>query len=219
MKKSIKKFKLIIIAIILYIGLFILKSDLFFNALNITKGFLVEMIQVLPPVMVLSALITVWVPSEVIKKSLGHQSGFKGRLLSFFIGSISAGPIYAAFPAVLVLFKKGASISNMVIILSSWAVIKIPMLFVEAGFLGIRFTLTRFVLTVPAILFMSLLVEKLVKKEDIVEEGQLDVISSLPNLNCGVCGYPSCKAFAVAVTASDRVIEDCLVLNKHNRSE
>lgn len=83
MKKSIKKFKLIIIAIILYIGLFILKSDLFFNALNITKGFLVEMIQVLPPVMVLSALITVWVPSEVIKKSLGHQSGFKGRLLSF----------------------------------------------------------------------------------------------------------------------------------------
>lgn len=107
----------------------------------------------------------------------------------------------------------------MVIILSSWAVIKIPMLFVEAGFLGIRFTLTRFVLTVPAILFMSLLVEKLVKKEEIVEEGQLDVISSLPNLNCGVCGYPSCKSFAVAVTASDRVIEDCLVLNKHNRSE
>ncbi len=214
MKNSIKKFKLIFIAIILYVGLFVFNSDLFFEALNITKGFLIEMIQVLPPVMVLSALITVWIPSEVIKKSLGHQSGFKGRFLSFFIGSVSAGPIYAAFPAVLVLFKKGASISNMVIILSSWAVIKIPMLFVETSFLGIRFTLTRFVLTVPAILFMSYVVERLVKREEIVEEGQLDVLSSLPNLNCGACGFPDCKSFAVAVIANDRVINDCLILNK-----
>ncbi|MGL1890383.1 MAG: permease [Spirochaetaceae bacterium] len=217
--KHIKKFKLIIIAIILYIGLLIFRSDLFFNAINITKGFLLEMIQVLPPVLVITALITVWVPSSVIRKGLGEQSGIKGRLLSFFIGAISAGPIYAAFPAVLVLFKKGASISNMVIILSSWAVIKIPMLFVETSFLGIKFTAIRFVLTVPAIYIMSLLVEKLIKRDEITEENNQDIVSSLPNLNCGACGYLSCIDFALAVEANDKNIMDCIILKKNEEND
>ncbi len=210
--KKIKKFRIVIIAILLYIVAFILKRDVFNNAVDITLDFFKEMLQVLPPVLVLSALITVWVPASIIEKGLGPKSGIKGKLISILIGSLSAGPIYAAFPAVLVLYKKGASISNMVVILSSWAVIKVPMLVVEANFLGVKFTAVRFLLTVPAILIMGLIIEKLVKKEDIKESFEDEI--TLPNLNCGGCGYDSCELFKEAIENNDKTIEDCIVLNK-----
>ncbi len=224
MKKILNKFKIIIIAALLYLVMFILKREIFFNALDITGNFLLEMIQVLPPVMIISSLITVWVPSESIKKGLGHKAGLKGKLLSFFIGSVSAGPIYAAFPAALVLFKKGASISNMVIILSSWAVVKIPMLFVETQFLGIRFTITRVALTIPAILLMGSIVDKVVKKSEIVEHEEKpnshkDILYSLPNINCGACGYSDCDLFAKAVFKGEKEMMDCLVLQKKRGSK
>lgn len=214
MMKIIKKFKIVIISLFLYSGLFVFKSELFFEAVQITKNFLKEMIEVLPPVLVISALISVWVPSEVIRKGLGAESGIKGRILSFAVGSISAGPIYAAFPAVLVLFRKGASISNMVIILSSWAVIKLPMLLVEARFLGLKFTLIRSILTVPSIYLMGLIIERIVNRDEISGEGDMDVLSSLPNLNCGSCGYIDCRAFAGAVESNKKSINDCPILSR-----
>ncbi|OQY38562.1 MAG: Fe-S cluster protein [Spirochaetaceae bacterium 4572_7] len=218
MKHIFKKFKIIIIATVLYLLAFILKKDIFNSAIGITGGFLLEMVQILPPVMILSALITVWVPSETIRKSLGHKAGFKGRILSFFIGSLSAGPIYAAFPTTLVLFKKGASVSNMVIILSTWAVIKVPMLFVETNFLGLSFTITRVALTVPAILIMGIIVGKLIKSDEIIEhlkkpQSHKDILFTLPNTNCGACGFSDCNMFAKAVFYGDKKIMDCIVLN------
>ncbi len=225
--KKLQKYRLIIIAALLYLLFFLFKKDIFVTATHNTVKFFVEMLQVLPPVLILSALITVWVPSDVIKKGFGHQSGLKGKLLSLFIGSISAGPIYAAFPAVLVLFKKGASISNIVIILSAWAVVKIPMIFVEISFLGIKFALTRVMLTLPAILFMGYLVEKFVDRKN-VEEAQEEVLSEknspkkshkeilhlLPNLNCGACGYDNCTLFAKEVFKGNKHLDQCVILQK-----
>ncbi len=225
MKKIVKKYKLILIAIVLYAAFFIFKREVFFTAVNMTWDFLLEMLQVLPPVLVITALITVWVPSEIIRKGLGNESGVKGKLLSLFIGTISAGPIYAAFPAVIVLFKKGASVSNMVIILSSWAVIKAPMILVEINFLGIRFALTRVALTIPAILIMGFLVEKLVKREKIGESSEdsvksvKDIVSQLPNLNCGACNYSDCSSFAEGVFQGDTTLKQCVILQKQMKSE
>jgi uncharacterized membrane protein YraQ (UPF0718 family) len=211
--KKFKQFRILILAVLLYTAFFILKREIFFDALNITAGFLKEMIQVLPPVMILSALITVWVPSATIQKGLGAKSGFMGRVLSIVIGSVSAGPIYAAFPAALVLFKKGASISNMVIILSSWAVIKIPMLMVEIKFLGLQFSLVRFLLTIPAVILIGLITEKLVRRSEIREEGEPGEIN-LPGLNCGGCGYASCEEFKQAILRDGLDIGGCVVLKK-----
>ena len=220
MKRIIKKYKIILIAVVLYAVVFIFKRDIFLTAVSITWDFLLEMLQVLPPVLVITALITVWVPSEIIKRGLGDTSGIKGKLLSLFIGSISAGPIYAAFPAVIVLFKKGASVSNMVIILSSWAVIKVPMILVEINFLGLGFAFTRVALTIPAILIMGFLVEKLVKRENIGEKTRdsvksvKDIFSRLPNLNCGACNYSDCRSFAEGVFQGEATMKQCVILQK-----
>ena len=215
----IKKFKFIIAAVLLYAVFFFFKQDIFFSAIEYTKGFLLEMLQVLPPVLIITAMISVWVPADAIKKGLGKASGIKGKLLSLLIGSMSAGPIYAAFPATLMLFKKGASVSNLVIILSSWAVIKVPMLLVEMKFLSFRFMIIRLVLTIPAILLIGIFVEKLVQRSDIKSEDDEAAVLDLPNMNCGACGFKSCNDFAQAVLNKEKKLEDCVFRKKSEIGE
>jgi len=218
MIKRLKRFKFIILAFVLYSISFFVQRDIFLSAVNYTKDFLLEMIQVLPPVLIITAMITVWVPAEAIKKGLGHTSGLRGKLLSLLIGSVSAGPIYAAFPATLMLFKKGASVSNLVIILSSWAVIKVPMLLVEMKFLSFPFMMIRLVLTVPSILLLGVITEKLVPPGSIISGDEKEIIN-LPNMNCGGCGFDSCEEFKTALLAEKRLIEDCIIMNNKKEGE
>ena len=122
--------------------------------------FFKEMIFVLPAVMLMIGLITVWVPREMVLKYLGKTSGVKGIALSVAFGSLPVGPLYLAFPLAKTLMDKGASISNTVIFLSAWACIKLPQELMEIQFLGLPFTLTRLVLTVIFVTIMGMIVEK-----------------------------------------------------------
>lgn len=128
-----------------------------------------EMLMIMPVIFVLTALLDLWVPKEKIMQFLGKEAKAKGVFLAFVIGSISAGPIYAAFPMCVMLHKKGASIRNIVIILSSWAVIKVPMLLNEFKFLGPKFMVMRWILTVLSILIFSWIADKVIKAEDLPE--------------------------------------------------
>ena len=110
----------------------------------------------MPVIFVLTALLDLWVPKDKIVKLLGKESKIKGVVLSVILGSISAGPIYAAFPLCVMLQKKGASIRNLIIILSAWAVIKVPMLLNEMKFLGLKFMAIRWALTLISIIVFFL---------------------------------------------------------------
>lgn len=65
--------------------------------------------------------------------------------------------------------KKGPCVQNIVIILSSWAVLKIPMLLNEAKFLGPQFMALRWVLTVISIIVFSWIMNKIIKEQDMPE--------------------------------------------------
>lgn len=129
--------------------------------------YLKEMLTIMPVIFILTALLDTFVPKETIMKCLGKSAKGKGVFLSFVLGSISAGPIYAAFPFCVMLHKKGAAIRNIVIILSAWAVIKIPMLLNEVKFLGFKFMAVRYVLTICAILIFSYVAGKVIHEEDL----------------------------------------------------
>jgi uncharacterized membrane protein YraQ (UPF0718 family) len=123
-------------------------------------------------------------------RGFGEKSGFKGNLLALLLGSISAGPIYAAFPISKTLLGKGASISNIVIILSSWAVIKVPMLANEAKFLGVNFMIIRWVLTVIAIFIMAYITGMIVKKKDLPDDSKKAATLEIKEdycIGCGLC--------------------------------
>ncbi len=161
-----KKNKLLVVVFLLYVSLYAFFPAQASQSMDNSVYYLIEMLSVLPVIFMLTVVIEAWVPKEVIMKHFGEKSGVMGNVYSLILGSISAGPIYAAFPISKTLLSKGASISNIVIILSSWAVIKLPMLANEAKFLGPDFMAVRWGLTVAAIWLMAYLIGKIVKKKD-----------------------------------------------------
>jgi uncharacterized membrane protein YraQ (UPF0718 family) len=52
-----------------------------------------------------------------------------------------------------ILYKKGASVRNIFIYLGAFSSLKIPMLGIEIGYLGLKFTLARTLVALP--LFMA----------------------------------------------------------------
>lgn len=223
-KSFIKKNKVLLVALAAYAVLFLMDPLRGREALGQTGRFLIEMIQILPPVMILSALTAVWIPRERIEAALGRNAGWKGSLVSFLIGSLSAGPIYAAFPAALVLHRKGAGLKNLVIIISSWAVIKVPLILVESSFLGVPFAALRYSLTIPAILIMGHAMERWLPGGAVdsavsgagqpaggaADDGITPILEQLPGRNCGACAYSTCRALAEAVQEGNAALGQCL---------
>lgn len=168
--KKLKSHLFLIFVAVAYIAMFIFKPDMGVASIKESGYYIKEMLMIMPVIFVLTALLDLWLPKEKVIRYLGKEAGTKGVIFSFVLGSISAGPVYAAFPMCVMLHKKGASIRNIVIILSSWAVIKIPMLLNEAKFLGLKFMAIRWVLTVIAIIIFSWITAKLVKDEDLPKD-------------------------------------------------
>jgi len=131
-----------------------------------SRDLFVQMISILPAVMVLRGLFTVWVSREMVVRHLGKASGMKGAFLAVALGALPTGPLYVAFPLAATLLRKGARISNVIIFLSAWACIKVPQEVMELQFLGPRFMATRLVLTVIFVVAMGASIERLIEWGD-----------------------------------------------------
>ena len=128
--------------------------------------FFKEMILFLPLMFILIGLFDVWVPRENIEKHIGKESGWKGTGLVILLATLQAGPLYGAFPFAYILWKKGCSIRNVFIYLGAFSTIKIPMLTFEIGFLGMKFSLLRTLITLPVFILIGYLMEWHLKDKD-----------------------------------------------------
>ena len=128
--------------------------------------FFIEMILVLPAVMILMGLFSVFVPKEMVVKYLSKAAGIKAVFLGIIMGALPTGPLYVAFPLASALLKKGARISCIIAFLSAWACIKIPQEMVELQFLGPKFMATRPILTIIFVTMMGLYIERLIEWRD-----------------------------------------------------
>jgi uncharacterized membrane protein YraQ (UPF0718 family) len=68
--------------------------------------------------------------------------------------------LYAAFPVAYILWEKGTSSTNIFIYLSSASIAKIPMVVFEIGFLGLKFSLMRILISIPVFIAISFLMGK-----------------------------------------------------------
>lgn len=164
MKNFLKKFKLPVTVALVFILLFIFFPDVALRSSLVTWEYFLEMVFILPPVFILMGLMEVWLPKDKIQKWLGNDSGLRGGILSLALGTLPTGPVYVAFPLAASLLHKGASITNVVIFLGSWAALKIPQLMVEVKFLGLKFTLVRFGFTTVALVLMGLFMKGILQK-------------------------------------------------------
>ncbi|MFA6809737.1 MAG: hypothetical protein WCR47_01610, partial [Desulfoplanes sp.] len=82
---------------------------------QITKSNFLQILSVVPPIFVLLGLLDVWIDRSTMIKFVGKGSGLKGALIALLLGSVAAGPLYAAFPISMVMLKKRTSIFNVFI--------------------------------------------------------------------------------------------------------
>lgn len=134
--------------------------------------FIKEMMMFLPLMFLLIGLFDVWAPKEKIERHIGSDSGVKGAVWMILLAMLQAGPLYGAFPVSYVLYKKGASIRNIFIYLGAFSTLKIPMLSFEIGFLGLKFSLLRTLLTIPVFIFIAIIMEKYLKTRNFQIKGE-----------------------------------------------
>ncbi len=163
----LKKYTFPIVTVAFMAALYAFNSEIGSKAAGIASSTFIEMLSILPPVFIFLGLLDVWVPRETMVKYLGDHSGITGVIISFMMGSATAGPLYGAFPVAALLMRKGAKFSNVLIFVGAWSTTKIPMFMFEYAALGSKFALTRLAVDVVGILLIANIIGKIVSKEKI----------------------------------------------------
>jgi len=132
------------------------------------KQFFIEMISFIPFLFIIIGLFDVWFPKAKIEKHIGQESGIKGIVLVILLAMLQAGPLYGAFPVAYILYKKGASIKNIFIYLGAFSCLKIPMLGIEMGYLGWKFTLVRTLVSLPLFIVIGYFMECRLKDKNFI---------------------------------------------------
>ena len=120
-----------------------------------------EPVQVLPPMFLLIGLFEVWVPRRIIERYLGEGAGAAAIPWVMLLAMIQMGPLYAAYPVAMSLWRKGCTPRNVFIYLGAFTTAKIPMVGFEVAFLGWRFSLARVLLTIPVFILVSVATARL----------------------------------------------------------
>lgn len=167
MKPVIRRYAAVMATAVIFL-LFLLILPLYREKAVEIIGFQAKtLLLVIPPIFVLLGLLDVWVPREQMMRFMGPDSGFRGGLLAFLLGSFAAGPLYAAFPVAAILMKKGASFDNILIFVGAWSTTKIPMLLFESSALGPRFALSRLAIDIVGIILIAQALKAMLPKEEI----------------------------------------------------
>jgi uncharacterized membrane protein YraQ (UPF0718 family) len=125
-----------------------------------------EMLFFLPAMFIIIGLVDTWVSKEKVQMLIGEGSSIRGNLLVVLLAVFQAGPLYTAFPITYLLWKKGSSVRNIFLYLGAFSTIKLPLLVFEVTFLGWKFSLIRTLVTLPMIFVVSVIMEKLVRKQN-----------------------------------------------------
>ncbi len=167
--KLLKRYKFFLGTFLLMLIMMIVNFNLGKKAISISFYSIKEVALILPPIFILLGLLDVWVSREAMMKYMGEESGLKGILLAFFLGSAAAGPLYAAFPVAAVLMKKGVKFSNILIFIGAWSTTKIPMFLFELSALGAEFAITRLIVNIPGIIIISYVISSNIDENSIRE--------------------------------------------------
>ncbi len=119
--------------------------------------FSAAMLGIIPGAFILIGLFEVWVKRETVERHLGEGSDFRGYLWVILLASTTVGGLYLAFPVAYTLYRKGAKLSVIFTYLGAAAICRIPMTVFEASFLGVKFTVIRWLVSLPLVVITSIL--------------------------------------------------------------
>ncbi|MBD3305831.1 hypothetical protein GF339_05560 [candidate division KSB3 bacterium] len=167
--KARKPKRLVHLALLSGYGLFLVGSALtgFEPGKQIGANFLTfakTMVTIIPCAFLLVGLFDVWIRREVVERHFGEESGWKGYAWAILLAGTVTGGIYVALPVAHSLYKKGAHLGPLFTYIGASAICRVPMTTFEASFLGLRFTATRFLVSLPLVILTSLILGKYLTK-------------------------------------------------------
>ena len=93
-----------------------------------------------------AGFIGILIPSEPVARYIGPDSGFLGVLLASVVGGFIPGGPILSFPIVVVLYKAGAGLPQVVAFLTAWSVFAFHrVLIYEITLMGWRFSAIRLI--------------------------------------------------------------------------
>ena len=96
---------------------------------------------------IVAGMVQYLIPTEMMSKWIGAESGFRGILIGTAIGGFMPGGPVILLPFAAVLQRMGASVGTMVALLTSWSLLAFTRLPLEIGVMGWKFTLIRLACT------------------------------------------------------------------------
>lgn len=130
------------------------------------KLFSADMFKLFPAAFILVGLFTVWIDRSTVEKYFGKSSGIKGHISAVLLACTTLYPFVVVLPMASGLYKKGAKLEIILTYLGASAVCRIPMSIFEASFLGLKFTIIRYIVSLPLIILSSMLIGKLMKDDE-----------------------------------------------------
>ena len=128
--------------------------------------FLIYILKIMPFAFIAMGLFEVWVKQETVERHLGEESGIKGHFYAILLASMMLGGLLLAFPLAYVLYQKNAKLSVIFTFLGSAAVCRVPMTILEASFVGIGFSLVRWMVSLPLIVISSIIMGNYLSKHN-----------------------------------------------------
>jgi uncharacterized membrane protein YraQ (UPF0718 family) len=137
------------------------------------QDFIVGMLRVFPCAFILIGLFDVWVKQETIQRHMGEGSGCRGYVWALLLAGTTVGGMFVGFPVAYALYNKGAKLSIVFTYIGAAAICRVPMSLFEAFYLGGRFTLIRFAVSLPLLILSSILLGTWLTRHNYqVREGQ-----------------------------------------------
>ena len=111
--------------------------------LKLAGNLLLQIIPILIFAFIIAGMIQVLVPTEMISRWVGVESGFRGILIGTVVGGFIPGGPYVSLPIAAGLLRTGAGIGTMVALITAWSLLAFSRLPIEIGLMGWKFTLIR----------------------------------------------------------------------------
>lgn len=111
---------------------------------------------------VMAGMLWVLLPRETISRFLQRNQGRRGLVIATFAGAITPGGPASAFPFLLILASSGADRGLLVTYITSWAILGVQRIIVwDIAFMGIDFSLLRFIIGLPLPIIAGMLARRL----------------------------------------------------------
>lgn len=152
--------KLFVTSLILIICIFIINEQKGIEVCNKIIEISYNTIPILLLMFLLLAFIKLGLNSNIVEKHIQRGNKYKNVLIAYLFGMFVSGPIYPGYSLGSMLISKGIKIRVIVILLSVWSTLKIPLLPYEVSILGLKLTIVRWFVTFILIYVLSIMMEK-----------------------------------------------------------